>query len=35
MTKEEIIQEYVNGKSITWLSQNSKYNYRQVREFIV
>ena len=35
MTKEEIIQEYINGKSIAWLSQNSKYNYRQVREFIV
>lgn len=34
MTEQEIIKLYQEGKSITFLAENSSYNYRQVRKII-
>ena len=34
MTEQDIIKLYQDGKSITYLTNNSSYNYRQVRKII-
>ena len=34
-TQEEIIKLYQEGKSINFLSENSTFNYRQVKKMVI